>query len=242
MSRHFLLFVTLNIWFSSFGQVSAKYYWETRYESGGVALTTYHELVYNGKQSLFAKIDTILSVNENISYVRSSEFKGFFYDEEKKCFYFMGYVVGKPFPVMDCTAHDIMKWEMLTGNGPEILGYKTLIAKTKFRGRSFIAHYAPELPFNTGPFKFNGLPGMILELYSDEGKHYFKASGIKVSTNFQPIKNPYEAQNIPKYITYEQFKDLSIKKWKENITKLNVTETEGFTYSSKDGSIELTKE
>lgn len=47
---------------------------------------------------------------------------------------------------------------------------------TKY-GRNFIAWYAKEITIPDGPYKFNGLPGLILELYDD--KKYFHFNLIK---------------------------------------------------------------
>ncbi len=52
-----------------------------------------------------------------------------------------------------------------------IKGYKCKKAKTTFAGRDYIAWYAPDIPISDGPYKFNGLPGLILEIY-DTNHHY----------------------------------------------------------------------
>lgn len=58
-------------------------------------------------------------------------------------------------------------------------------ATTYFRGRNYIAWYSPEIPINSGPWKFSGLPGLILELY-DSNKLF--------SWKTQTIKYPYNAK------------------------------------------------
>ena len=52
-----------------------------------------------------------------------------------------------------------------------IKGYKCKKAKTTFAGRDYVAWYAPDIPISDGPYKFNGLPGLILEIY-DTNHHY----------------------------------------------------------------------
>lgn len=44
-------------------------------------------------------------------------------------------------------------------------------AVCNFRGRTWIAWFTPELPVSDGPWKFHGLPGLILQAY-DEQQHY----------------------------------------------------------------------
>jgi len=49
-----------------------------------------------------------------------------------------------------------------------IKDYKVQKATTTFAGRDYIAWFAPEIPISDGPYKFNGLPGLILEIYDTE--------------------------------------------------------------------------
>lgn len=44
-------------------------------------------------------------------------------------------------------------------------------ATTNFRGRNYEAWFAPEIPIREGPYKFGGLPGLILKI-EDSQKHY----------------------------------------------------------------------
>ncbi len=52
-----------------------------------------------------------------------------------------------------------------------VMGYECRLATCHFRGRDYQAWFTRELPIPEGPWKFNGLPGLILEVY-DTGKHY----------------------------------------------------------------------
>lgn len=61
-------------------------------------------------------------------------------------------------------------WE-LRGDTSTICGYKTQKATCNFGGRSWVAWFAPELPYSDGPYKFNGLPGLIVKV-SDTRNHY----------------------------------------------------------------------
>lgn len=65
---------------------------------------------------------------------------------------------------------DLFHWE-LTGDTSTICGYKTQKTTCDFGGRSWIAWFAPELPFSDGPYKFNGLPGLIVKV-TDTRNHY----------------------------------------------------------------------
>lgn len=52
-------------------------------------------------------------------------------------------------------------------------------ATALFKGRNWIAWYAPELPFQSGPWKLNGLPGLILEAYDEKKEVQFNFAGIE---------------------------------------------------------------
>ncbi|BAP30031.1 uncharacterized protein CHSO_0994 [Chryseobacterium sp. StRB126] len=47
-------------------------------------------------------------------------------------------------------------------------------ATAKFGGRFWTAWFCKDIPFPYGPYKFNGLPGLIMELYDTEKDYYFK--------------------------------------------------------------------
>lgn len=47
-------------------------------------------------------------------------------------------------------------------------------AETSFGGRKWIAWFAREIPLSYGPYKFNGLPGLITEIYDTKKDYFFK--------------------------------------------------------------------
>jgi GLPGLI family protein len=53
-----------------------------------------------------------------------------------------------------------------------ISGYACKNARTFFRGREYEAWYTTEIPISEGPWKFTGLPGLILKI-SDTRNHFF---------------------------------------------------------------------
>lgn len=70
------------------------------------------------------------------------------------------------------------QWVM-TNEKKTIMTYPCQKTTLDFRGRAYEAWFSPILPFSDGPFKFSGLPGLILEM-QDSKKHYvFKCIGIK---------------------------------------------------------------
>lgn len=48
-----------------------------------------------------------------------------------------------------------------------------------FKGRNWIAWYAKDLPFQSGPWKLNGLPGLIIEAYDEQKDIEFRFAGME---------------------------------------------------------------
>lgn len=47
-------------------------------------------------------------------------------------------------------------------------------AEITSKGRNWIAWYSPEIPFPYGPYKFSGLPGLIIKITDDKGDFDFE--------------------------------------------------------------------
>ncbi len=65
------------------------------------------------------------------------------------------------------------------GGEAVILGYKCQRATCRFRGRDFEAWFAPSIPVKRGPWKFQGLPGLILKVYDKDKLYTFEAIGLE---------------------------------------------------------------
>ena len=74
-------------------------------------------------------------------------------------------------------------WKMHAG-AATICGYACKKATTTFRGRNYTAWYAPKIAHSDGPWKFWGLPGLILKVTDDKNEYSFELVAIeKGSTN-----------------------------------------------------------
>src|SRR5690554_2667861 len=65
-----------------------------------------------------------------------------------------------------------IEWE-LSSEKREIENLICYKATTAFRGRNWTAWYSPDIPINYGPWKFYGLPGLIIELKEDTNRFAF---------------------------------------------------------------------
>lgn len=84
-------------------------------------------------------------------------------------------------------------WQ-LTGETREILGYQCQQAVCKFRGRNFSAWFCDEIPIDNGPWKFGGLPGLIMEVSDSNNEHVFSIVGIYSNVS-RDITEPDVARN-----------------------------------------------
>lgn len=72
---------------------------------------------------------------------------------------------------------DLFNWQ-ITGDTSTVCGYKVQKAICDFGGRSWIAWFTPDLPYSDGPYKFNGLPGIIIKVYDTHNHYVFEMTGI----------------------------------------------------------------
>lgn len=69
-------------------------------------------------------------------------------------------------------------WEIKEDTA-RILGYICQKANGNFAGRDYVAWFSGEASLSDGPYKFSGLPGIILKLNDTENKINFEAKGLE---------------------------------------------------------------
>ncbi|WP_226063493.1 GLPGLI family protein [Kaistella polysaccharea] len=71
-----------------------------------------------------------------------------------------------------------MDWKILPETS-KIGDYKTQKAETDFAGRIWYAWFTTEIPFQDGPYKFSGLPGLIVKVEDSQGDYSFDLKEAK---------------------------------------------------------------
>lgn len=71
-----------------------------------------------------------------------------------------------------------ISWEMKDST-ESILGYDCQMAECDYHGRHWKVLFTPDIPISDGPWKLNGLPGLILKANEDAGQYEFTAVGIE---------------------------------------------------------------
>lgn len=80
-------------------------------------------------------------------------------------------------------AMPVMNWK-ISADTSTINGLACQKATTRFKGRDYTAWFCPDLPYRAGPWKLNGLPGLIVEAYDTRKEVVFKFDGLdKVDPN-----------------------------------------------------------
>lgn len=72
-----------------------------------------------------------------------------------------------------------LEWNFSDETTGSILGYECRKATTEFAGRSYTAWFTTEIPLPFGPYKFGGLPGLILKLEDAEKQFIWEAVGFE---------------------------------------------------------------
>ena len=85
----------------------------------------------------------------------------------------------------------LLTWE-LKNEFKNILGYKCQMAATSYGGRYYIAYFTTDFPvfISDGPWRFQGLPGMILEVRSTDNVLVIEATSISEIKTPLKIINP----------------------------------------------------
>lgn len=91
-------------------------------------------------------------------------------------FLFTTYLNKKYLKVIDSNE---VNWQIENNNDTIISGYKCLKASAELWNRKFIAWYTLEVPLSYGPYKFCGLPGLIVKVYDTEKQHCFTINSVK---------------------------------------------------------------
>lgn len=91
-------------------------------------------------------------------------------------------------------------------------GYNCQKATANFRGRNYCAWFAQELPFPYGPWKLQGLPGLILEASDLKGQVVFQFSSINIKNILSSNEISFPKQTVA---TTERELEATIKAFRD---------------------------
>lgn len=88
-------------------------------------------------------------------------------------------------------------------------------AEADYAGRHWVAWFSTEIPIQDGPYKFRGLPGLIVKIEDKTGSHKMELKGIKNIVGDVDI-NVWEAKEIA--VNSKQFQKV-LKEYENDPTK-----------------------
>ncbi len=106
-----------------------------------------------------------------------------------------------------------LNWAILPEKS-KIANFDVQKATVNYGGRKWTAWFTTEIPIQDGPYIFNGLPGLIVEISDDQNDYNF---------NLTEIKNGSEKiyyRNKGSELTWEQFKRLAINYYSDPFARM----------------------
>ena len=73
----------------------------------------------------------------------------------------------------------VFNWQLKPGADTLVNGYVCHQATARFAGREYLAWFTTEIPIQEGPYKFHGLPGLIVHLRDTKDQHRFTLTSLR---------------------------------------------------------------
>lgn len=125
------------------------------------------------------------------------------------------------------TIDNLFSWK-LEDEDSVICEYPCKKATTFFRGRKWTVWYSTDLPYNDGPWKFCGLPGLVMAARDESKQFTFTCIGIEKG-DLHPIIYPKQAK---RYVSPQKAEELS---------KLEITDPEEYFNLMMAGMMKVVK-
>ncbi|RLD65871.1 MAG: hypothetical protein DRI95_07795 [Bacteroidetes bacterium] len=177
------------------------------------------KLTFNNNESIyemdhlnsFANYDNVVDVDDNIQLaIKSNENEFVFKSFKNNDVYYSDMISMKKFDIKS-KLDTIMSWT-LSSETKNILGYTCQKAVTEYGGRYYVAYFTSEIPIQNGPWRFHGLPGVILEVESADNVFAIRATIINSNTSNIKINNPFNTKTV---IAWDTFLKIYKKKYDE---------------------------
>jgi GLPGLI family protein len=108
------------------------------------------------------------------------------------------HIITKTYPSMDVSYADYILLDIvsykddkpidwkISSDKAKIGAYNTQKATVSFGGRNWIAWFTTDVPFQDGPYKFRGLPGLIVKVEDDAKNYSWELKGNKKIADYNP--------------------------------------------------------
>lgn len=110
-------------------------------------------------------------------------------------------------------------------------------AVTTWGGRNWTAWFSNEILFQEGPYKFHGLPGLIVEIYDDRNNYHFQL--VKSEKIMNEEENQFiemsKKMSIP--ITWDKYKSIKLKYYESPISFIKNSAGNSEQFFLNDGTV-----
>lgn len=140
--------------------------------------------------------------------------------------------------ILKLQTKDFQNWK-LTNEKKQIKNLTLQKAVTTWGGRHWTAWFTTEIPFQEGPYKFHGLPGLIVEIYDENNNYRFEL--VKSENIAKPSENQFiemsRQMSVP--VTWEKYKNTKIKFYESpiNFIKNGLGDSKNEDFFLNDGTI-----
>lgn len=168
------------------------------------------------KQNMFdkkIKPDGSISVSLSDNYTAVISKDNFYKDYEKDSLVYNDFFPPIKKVIVSEKISNLFAWKIIPKSDTNILNYKCKRASTEFRGRKYVAYFSQELGIMGGPWKFDGLPGVILYVYSEDKYFIIEPQSITKNAKIDDIFYPYSKDKV---LSWEEFK----KGFKDKMRKI----------------------
>lgn len=142
----------------------------------------YDDSLFNDQMTK-AKAGLPVSVSSEPVRVKKSTIEQLMYQFDAGKFYFIHPWIGETLVIEN--AIDKIDWK-LEDSSITIGGLTCYKASGYFKGRTYDVWYCPDYPVKAGPWKLNGLPGLIVEAIDRTGTVSFSLRSIYSNSTFKP--------------------------------------------------------
>ncbi len=125
------------------------------------------------------------------------------------------------------------QWELIPDSTARILDYNCQMARCNYKGRQWFAWFTADIPIDNGPWKLDGLPGLVLRAY-DNSRHYiFDCVGLKQTDGTHDIVFD------DRFNSYEETSMRNLQQLKANTTPMDIMNRsgKGVTFKVVSGSV-----
>lgn len=136
--------------------------------------------------------------------------------------------------VYDVSDDRVIKWE-IAPEKENISGFLAQKASTIIYGRKWITWFTDEIPIQDGPYKFHGLPGLIIKISDDSNTHSYELKGVAKFNNIEGNLSKFNDSKAIK-IDHKDYKKLYLNLRNDPAKTLRQMISTGKIISFKDAS------